>query len=279
MYHVGIRSRPPTMHDDHSIADVGSAAMLCRLTAEVRHTAPSVEAMHPSFVRSRICSASHIFLVSRFRPLFNSQVMSRRQATSRNQSCRTRVEIGDSWSNEMYMERAAHPVFSIKSLIRSDTRFNLPNDEIFAWPLTAAYIKKSTVSSHFFVHYLSIVWAAIHVLDLLELNTALIESSKLGTLQTRSLSSNPERSNPGMWSPSLSFHHLHEQRHQSTTNYSSELAEHAVSEGTKARPGSIIKTFHLICHPSFYLQAMPFAQSSPQPVRSRVVYSECHQRE
>ena len=34
----------------------------------------------------------------------------------------------------MYIERAAYPVFSIRSLIRSDTQLYLFIDEIFAWP-------------------------------------------------------------------------------------------------------------------------------------------------
>ncbi len=81
-----------------------------------------------------ICSVSHIFRVSRFRPFSSSQIMSRHQATSRNQSCLTRVREWGSCSRRMYIERAAHPVFSIMLLIRSDTQFNLFIDEIFAWP-------------------------------------------------------------------------------------------------------------------------------------------------
>lgn len=42
-----------------------------------------------------------------------------------------KVEIVDSWSNKMYIERvAAHPVFSMKSLIRLDTQFDPFIDEI-----------------------------------------------------------------------------------------------------------------------------------------------------
>ncbi len=144
---------------------VGSAAILCL------HTAPLVEVMHLSFalcliyptshhsashlsrissvprlicsmshlfcvspILRLICSVSHIFRVSRFRPFPNSQIMSRHQATSRNQSCLTRVREWGSCSRKMYIERAAHPVFSIMLLIRSDTQFNLFIDKIFAWP-------------------------------------------------------------------------------------------------------------------------------------------------
>ena len=35
-----------------------------------------------------------------------SQIMSRLQATSRNQSCVTSIEIRDSWRNRKYIERA-----------------------------------------------------------------------------------------------------------------------------------------------------------------------------
>ena len=113
--------------------DVGSKAML------YLHVAPSVEVMHLSFfsvshlffvssVPCFICSVSHLFFVSsipclicsasQFSVFPNSQVMSQRQATSRNQSCMTIFKIGGSWSGKKYIERAAHPVFSIKSQIR-----------------------------------------------------------------------------------------------------------------------------------------------------------------
>ena len=126
---------------------VGGAAILCL------HIGPLVEVMHLSFalcliyptsrysashlfrvslILRLICSASHIFRVSRFRPFPNSQVMSRHQATSRNQSCLTRVRKWGSCSREMYIERAPHPEFSIKLLMRH-TQFNLFIDEIFAW--------------------------------------------------------------------------------------------------------------------------------------------------
>lgn len=65
----------------------------------------------------------------------NSQVMSQLQATSRNQSCIRKVQIGDSWNNNMYIESAGQPVFSIKLFFRLDAQFNQLIVEIFAWPL------------------------------------------------------------------------------------------------------------------------------------------------
>ena len=59
--------------------------------------------------------------------------MSQLSATSRKQSCRTRVEKEDSWNKNMYIERA-YLLFSIKLLIRSVRQFNLFIDEIFALP-------------------------------------------------------------------------------------------------------------------------------------------------
>ena len=105
---------------------------------------PRLISMHLSFFP---CSLSHVFPVSciprlmlfdtlsvsclgsdrvstlrRLRPCLNirivSQIMSRLQATSRNQLCVTRIEIGDSWRNKMYIERAE---LLDQSLMRSVT--------------------------------------------------------------------------------------------------------------------------------------------------------------
>ncbi len=58
------------------------------------------------------------------------------QATSRNQLCVTKIEIGDSWRNKMYIERV-DILYSVElldqSLMRSFT-FNPFIDEIFALP-------------------------------------------------------------------------------------------------------------------------------------------------
>ena len=55
-------------------------------------------------------SAHRVSTLRRLRPCLNlqivSQIMSRLQATSRNRLCLTRIEIGDSWRNRMYIERA-----------------------------------------------------------------------------------------------------------------------------------------------------------------------------
>ncbi len=96
---------------------------------------------------SQHCSLSHVFRVSslsrlmlfdtlsvsclgsdrvstlrRLRPCLNirivSQIMSRLQATSRNQLCVTRIDIGDSWRNKMYIERA-HILYSVELLDES----------------------------------------------------------------------------------------------------------------------------------------------------------------
>ena len=90
-----------------------------------------------------ICSASHLLPVSsipslklrsylNLQTLFQLSGMFRLYATSRNQSCMTRVEIRDSWSNRMYIEREQHILYRKKLLIRLATRFNLFIDKIFA---------------------------------------------------------------------------------------------------------------------------------------------------
>ena len=54
--------------------------------------------------------SDRVSTLRRLRPCLNirivSQIMSRLQATSRNQLCVKRIEIGDSWRNKMYIERA-----------------------------------------------------------------------------------------------------------------------------------------------------------------------------
>ncbi len=96
---------------------------------------PCLISMHLSFVPCLMYFQSHVFRVSslsrlmlfdtlsvsclgsdrvstlrRLRLCLNirivSQIMSRLQATSCNQLCVTRIEIGDSWRNNMYIERA-----------------------------------------------------------------------------------------------------------------------------------------------------------------------------
>ncbi len=59
--------------------------------------------------------SSQIFRVSRIRSFSNSLVVS--------QLCRTRVEIGDSWNKNMYIERASHLCFLLSHL--SDQLHNL----------------------------------------------------------------------------------------------------------------------------------------------------------
>ncbi len=97
---------------------VGSAVMLCLLgnVSQLRplSSVPCLISMHLSFVPCLLYSMSHFFRVSfcSIPYLFHvsakimSQIMSRLQATSRNQLCVTRIEIGDSWRNNMYIERA-----------------------------------------------------------------------------------------------------------------------------------------------------------------------------
>ena len=54
--------------------------------------------------------SDRVSTLRRLRPCLNirivSQIMSRLQATSRNRLCVTKIEIGDSWRNRMYIERA-----------------------------------------------------------------------------------------------------------------------------------------------------------------------------
>ena len=75
-----------------------------------------------SSISRLIYSASYLFRVSslfdtlsvsclELGPCLKFQIMSQLQATSRNHSCVTRIEIGDSWRNKIYIERAAHLVF------------------------------------------------------------------------------------------------------------------------------------------------------------------------
>ncbi len=106
-----------------------------------------------SFIPRLISFASHavrylICFMSRLRSFLNpqlaqtvSQILSRLQATSRNQSCITRIEIGDSRRNKMYIKRA-DILYSVEllnqSLMRSVT-FNPFIDEIFALPFENRY--------------------------------------------------------------------------------------------------------------------------------------------
>ena len=108
-----------------------------------------------SFILCSISFASHfvrclICFMSRLRSCLNSQAAQAAQAvsqhsdrvsnhvsiqaTSRNQLYVTKTEIGDSWRNKMYIERA-HILYSVElldqSLMRSVT-FNPFIDEIFA---------------------------------------------------------------------------------------------------------------------------------------------------
>ncbi len=98
-------------------------------------------ASHLSYISSvpdLTYSASHLFFVSnilclKIWTISDSQILSRLQTPSLNNLCLTRVKALGSWSrNNVYRERSTFCI-SIKSLIRSDNKFNPFIHGIFAW--------------------------------------------------------------------------------------------------------------------------------------------------
>ncbi len=104
---------------------VRNAVILCLHAVEVRHTAPSVNSMHLSSVLVSslfnvlavyVSSSDRVSTLRPLRPCLKSQTaqavspVSDHVLTS-NYALRLYDWLCDSWRNEMYIERAAHPVF------------------------------------------------------------------------------------------------------------------------------------------------------------------------
>ncbi len=104
---------------------VRDAAILCLHAVEVRHTAPPVDSIHLSSVlvsslfnvwAAYVSSSDRVSTLRPLRPCLKSQTA---QAVSQvldhvltsNYALRLCDQLCDSWRNEMYIEREAHPVF------------------------------------------------------------------------------------------------------------------------------------------------------------------------